>query len=231
MLLRALAAVLPRVAGPCPNGLAFDSTLNPKRPVRAKKAFRHLRQKYSSSFHWHHRYNQAESALTADAVERAIGKVIRLPLLVPADCDDARLIERVIRNRMILNSLSNSLFRKHVMTQAEPADELPIETDVATVAALQNSGDDFLLLDVREPSEYETAKIEGSVLIPMGEILDRLDELQSHQDRLIVVHCHHGGRSMRVTEALRNRGFAKVQNMAGGIDQWSLEIDAAVPRY
>jgi rhodanese-related sulfurtransferase len=117
------------------------------------------------------------------------------------------------------------------MTDSEHAAELPIETDVAAVAALLKNGGDFLLLDVREPSEYETAKISGSVLIPMGEILDRLDELQAHQDRLIVVHCHHGGRSLRVTQALRNHGFAKTQNMAGGIEQWSLEIDNAVPRY
>jgi rhodanese-related sulfurtransferase len=117
------------------------------------------------------------------------------------------------------------------MTQSIPSPELPIEVDVATVAAMRDSGEDFLLLDVREPGEYEIAKIDGSMLIPMGELGDRLDEIESHQDRLIVVHCHHGGRSLRVTAALRQNGFAKVQNMAGGIEQWSLEIDDSVPRY
>ena len=96
---------------------------------------------------------------------------------------------------------------------------------------MQQADHDFLLLDVREPSEYETAKISGSLLIPMGELGERISELEEHRDRLIIVHCHHGGRSMQVTQALRNHGFEKVQNMAGGIDQWSQQIDQGVPRY
>ncbi len=96
---------------------------------------------------------------------------------------------------------------------------------------MQNSGNDFLLLDVREQIEYATAKIDGSLLIPMSELGNRISELEEHRDRLIIVHCHHGGRSMQVTQALRSHGFAKVQNMAGGIDQWSEQIDQRVPRY
>ncbi|MFK8112830.1 MAG: rhodanese-like domain-containing protein [Rubripirellula sp.] len=111
------------------------------------------------------------------------------------------------------------------------AANLPIETDVATVAAMQKSGDDFLLLDVREADEYAVAKIDGSQLLPMSEIGERLAELDEHRDRLIVVHCHHGGRSMRVTQHLLDNGFKQVQNMAGGIDHWSLEIDSSVSRY
>ncbi|OYP35447.1 rhodanese-like domain-containing protein [Rhodopirellula sp. MGV] len=110
-------------------------------------------------------------------------------------------------------------------------EDYPIEIDVQSVQGLQQAGEDFLLLDVRQPEEYQTAKIAGSVLIPMGEILDRLEELEAHKDSRIVVHCHHGGRSMQVTNALRNRGFAGSQNMAGGIDAWSLQIDPEVPRY
>ena len=117
------------------------------------------------------------------------------------------------------------------MTQSPQSSDLPIEIDVASVNAMQNNGDDFLLLDVRESSEYETAKIDGSVLIPMNDIGERIGELESYRDRLIVVHCHHGGRSLKVTHALRYNGFAKVQNMTGGIDQWSSEIDDSVPRY
>ena len=109
--------------------------------------------------------------------------------------------------------------------------ELPIEIDVNTVSVMQSNGDDFLLLDVREPVEHATAKIDGSLLIPMGELGDRISELDEHRERLIIVHCHHGGRSMQVTLALRNHGFAKVQNMAGGIDQWSQRVDNDVPRY
>lgn len=109
--------------------------------------------------------------------------------------------------------------------------DLPLEVDVTTVSFLQTNGDDFLLLDVREQAEYETAKIPGSLLVPIGELGERISELEPHRERLIIVHCHHGGRSMQVTQALRSHGFEKVQNMAGGIDQWSQEIDPAVPRY
>ncbi|QEF97441.1 putative adenylyltransferase/sulfurtransferase MoeZ [Stieleria maiorica] len=106
-----------------------------------------------------------------------------------------------------------------------------IEIDVQSVKQLQDSDESFLLLDVRQPEEHATAKIDGSVLIPMGELGQRLDELEPHREGRIVVHCHHGGRSMQVTEALRSRGFDSVQNMAGGIDAWSLQIDGSVPRY
>ncbi len=109
--------------------------------------------------------------------------------------------------------------------------EIPIETDVASVAAMIQSGEDFLLLDVREQDEYAIARIAGSLLLPMSELAARAGELDEYRDRLIVVHCHHGGRSMHVTHALRDNGFAQVQNMAGGIDAWSQEIDASVGRY
>lgn len=111
------------------------------------------------------------------------------------------------------------------------AAELPIETDVAGVAALRQSGQEFLLLDVREEDEYAIAKIDGSTLLPMSQLRDRIGDLEEYRNRLIVVHCHHGGRSMQVTQALRNSGFEKVQNMAGGIDRWSEQIDPSVTRY
>lgn len=113
------------------------------------------------------------------------------------------------------------------MTEREP----PIEISVQDVAALQQSGSEFLLLDVRRPDEYATANIEGSVLIPMQELGERLAEIEGKKSAHIVVHCHHGGRSLQVTQALRNRDFTNVQNMAGGIDQWSQEIDSSVARY
>lgn len=111
------------------------------------------------------------------------------------------------------------------------SDAHPLEVDVHHVKAKLDRQDDFLLLDCREQSEYDTAKIEGSTLIPMSEIQERVHELQPHRDREIIVHCHHGGRSQRVTEFLRGLGFDKAQNMQGGIDAWSLEIDSNVPRY
>ena len=109
--------------------------------------------------------------------------------------------------------------------------ELPFEIDVATVKELQGGDESFLFLDCREPAEYAVAKIEGTTLIPMNEIPTKLDELATHKDSRIIVHCHHGGRSAQVANYLRGQGFAGAQNMTGGIDVWSLEIDNSVPRY
>lgn len=108
---------------------------------------------------------------------------------------------------------------------------LPIEIDPQAVKQLRDTGESFVLLDVRNPDEYATAKIEGATLIPMGELQARLVELAPHRDQRIVVHCHHGGRSLRVTHFLRQQGFSQVQNLTGGIDAWSLAIDPGVPRY
>lgn len=109
--------------------------------------------------------------------------------------------------------------------------ELPIEISVADTAKLLAEDSNVVLLDCREAAEYETAKIEGSTLIPMSEIQQRIDEVRELSQERIVVHCHHGGRSLRVTQWLRSQGLADVQNMTGGIDTWSLEIDTNVPRY
>ena len=107
----------------------------------------------------------------------------------------------------------------------------PFDIDVRSVKQLLDQGEDFLLLDCREPTEYATAQIVGSVHIPMRLIPAQLAELESRRAGRIVVHCHHGGRSARVAQWLRQQGFENAQNMAGGIDAWSLEIDPQVPRY
>lgn len=112
-----------------------------------------------------------------------------------------------------------------------PPENLPIEVDVLTVKQLLDTGADFTLLDCREPSEYDAAQISGSRLIPMREIPGKLAELEPLKDSRIVVHCHHGGRSLRVTHWLREQGFSNVQNMTGGIDAWSQIVDPKVPRY
>lgn len=88
-----------------------------------------------------------------------------------------------------------------------------------------------LLLDCRTPEEHATARIHGSVLIPMQEIAERLAELEPWRDKPIIVHCHHGVRSLRVTHFLREKGFSQAQSMKGGIDAWSVEVDPSVPRY
>ena len=108
---------------------------------------------------------------------------------------------------------------------------LPLEIDVREVKKLIDEGGDFFLLDCREPSEYAVAKLDAAVLIPMREILARLAELEPGRDQRVVVHCHHGGRSLQVTQWLQQQGFTRVQSMTGGIDAWSHEIDSSVPRY
>lgn len=101
--------------------------------------------------------------------------------------------------------------------------------DVAVTAVELKGEDAPFLLDVREPHEFETAKIEGSVLIPLGQLPQRIAEIP--QDRPIIVHCHHGGRSARAVQYLLAHGFEDVRNMAGGIEAWSLQIDPGVARY
>ena len=108
---------------------------------------------------------------------------------------------------------------------------LPLEIDVVSVKQMLDAGEKFVLLDCREADEVATAKIPGSLHIPMREIPARLAELEAHRQGRVVVHCHHGGRSQRVTHYLRQQGFPQVQNMSGGIDDWSLKVDPAVPRY
>jgi rhodanese-related sulfurtransferase len=86
------------------------------------------------------------------------------------------------------------------------------------------------LIDVREPWEFETARIEDSLLIPMGEVPARAHQELDPDERLVVL-CHHGMRSMNVTVWLRNQGFEQAQSMRGGIDAWSSEVDPTVSHY
>ena len=80
-----------------------------------------------------------------------------------------------------------------------------------------------------EPHEYEICKLPGSKLIPLGQLPQRVSELDSADE--IVVHCKMGGRSARAVQFLLQSGFKKVKNLAGGIDAWAEEIDTSVPRY
>jgi len=105
------------------------------------------------------------------------------------------------------------------------------ETAAFRVKQKLDRGDDFLFLDVREPDEYETAHIEGTRLVPLGELEAHLAELSDWKDRPIVVHCLSGARSEKACRLLLERGFHDVTNMTGGIQAWSLTVDADVPRY
>ncbi len=104
------------------------------------------------------------------------------------------------------------------------------EITIDQLRDLLASPDPPLLLDVREPWEFETAHIAGARLIPMGDIPGRAHQ-ELDEDQPIAVLCHHGARSLSVTVWLRQQGFAKAQSVAGGIDAWSRSIDPTVPRY
>ncbi|HVM75856.1 MAG TPA: rhodanese-like domain-containing protein [Candidatus Saccharimonadales bacterium] len=90
-------------------------------------------------------------------------------------------------------------------------------------------GEKLLLVDVREPQEYELCRIEGATLIPMGTIPANLQALDVDED--VICYCHHGMRSLDVANWLRSKGVSGAKSMAGGIDRWSTEIDPNVPRY
>ena len=114
-----------------------------------------------------------------------------------------------------------------------PAHDNPVEVagdlSAAEVQAKLQRGDRFVLLDVREPHEYQIAKIAGSTLIPLGELPKRVSELASAEE--IVAHCKSGVRSAKAVEFLKQSGFQKVRNMKGGILAWSEQVDPRVPKY
>jgi len=86
-----------------------------------------------------------------------------------------------------------------------------------------------VLLDVREPWEFEKARIEGATLMPMRELPSRIAQIDEAKE--VVAICHHGGRSMQVAMFLEKHGFKRVHNLEGGIDAWSRTVDPAVPLY
>jgi len=103
------------------------------------------------------------------------------------------------------------------------------EISVHDLKHRHDAGEAIVLLDVREPDEIATASIAWAMTIPMMEIPDRLGELP--RDRPVVVMCHHGGRSERVTRFLTANGYENAVNLEGGIDAWAISVDPAVPRY
>lgn len=87
------------------------------------------------------------------------------------------------------------------------------------------------LLDVRQPGEFGIAALPGAKLVPLDTLPERLDELASWRDREVVVYCHHGVRSAHAINWMAAQGFNRLVNLSGGIDQWSVEVDPALPRY
>ena len=103
------------------------------------------------------------------------------------------------------------------------------ETDVKELKRKIDAKEDFFLLDVREPNEFQIGRIPGSTLIPLGEVPQRVNEIP--RDKEIVVHCKMGGRSAKAAAFLRQQGYKNVKNLKGGILDWSDKIDPSVPKY
>lgn len=93
------------------------------------------------------------------------------------------------------------------------------------------AGERLVFVDVREPDEHAICRIEGSELIPLGELARRTDDLPADDGVLLVVYCHHGIRSLSAVAMLHAAGIENAASLNGGIDAWSLQIDPAVPRY
>lgn len=106
-----------------------------------------------------------------------------------------------------------------------------MEVDCHSVRNLIASDREMVLLDCREPDEWDLVRIDGAVLLPMSSLRDRVTELEKFRARTIVVYCHHGVRSLRVAHWLKQQGFPNACSMAGGIDAWSVQIDSSLSRY
>jgi adenylyltransferase/sulfurtransferase len=93
-----------------------------------------------------------------------------------------------------------------------------------------DKGDDIQIIDVREPNEYQAARLPNSIHIPLGQIVNRMSEIDERRET--VVHCKMGGRSAKAIEALKRAGFnGQLTNLKGGITAWSNEVDPNVPKY
>ncbi|HKH83875.1 MAG TPA: molybdopterin-synthase adenylyltransferase MoeB [Gemmatimonadales bacterium] len=112
---------------------------------------------------------------------------------------------------------------------AEPAYAGPEISAEELRRELHTKGQNLVLVDVREPHEWEIAHIEGATLIPLSQLPERLSELDGHAE--IVTQCHHGARSMKALEILKGAGFGKVRSLAGGIDAWAERVEPGMARY
>jgi molybdopterin/thiamine biosynthesis adenylyltransferase/rhodanese-related sulfurtransferase len=112
---------------------------------------------------------------------------------------------------------------------APPPGQSEFEIDPVELKKKMDRGEDFFLLDVREPHEADICSIPGAYLIPLGQVPARASELNSADE--IIVHCKMGGRSAKAVDILRKMGFRKVKNLRGGILAWSDKVDPSVPKY
>jgi sulfur-carrier protein adenylyltransferase/sulfurtransferase len=112
---------------------------------------------------------------------------------------------------------------------AEPSYAGPEITAEELHREMEEKGSDLILIDVREPHEWDIAHIDGARLIPLGQLPERLAELDGHAE--IVTQCHHGARSMKALQVLKGAGFGRVRSLAGGIDAWADRVEVGMARY
>src|SRR5579859_1511282 len=104
-----------------------------------------------------------------------------------------------------------------------------IEMSAAELKRRLDAGEVPVLIDVRHPEEHAVCRLPGSRLLPLDQLFAAPEELDPEEE--LVLYCHHGIRSLNAAMFLRSRGFTRAKSLAGGIDGWSLSVDASVPRY
>jgi adenylyltransferase/sulfurtransferase len=128
------------------------------------------------------------------------------------------------------NLIDYEVFCGIPQARAEEEAEAPVpEISVEDLKARMDRNEKFVLIDVREPYEWDVARIPGAKLIPLGELASRMSELDSADE--IVIHCKVGGRSAKAVRELQKAGFSKLLNVEGGILAWSDRVDPSVPKY
>jgi adenylyltransferase/sulfurtransferase len=105
------------------------------------------------------------------------------------------------------------------------------QIDVRELQRKLAAGEPVYLIDVRQPWEHETVALPDSLLIPLGELFARSDEIKPPAGALVVAYCHHGIRSLSAAALLEQLGFRPAASLGGGIDAWSREVDPSMPRY
>ena len=112
------------------------------------------------------------------------------------------------------------------------SETLPLEISVLEAQRLIGErGADLRVIDVRDPDEYALCRLPGAELIPLSTLPGAATEKLADKDATLVVYCHHGMRSLRAVNILREKGYTGAVSMAGGIEQWAVEIDPTVARY
>ncbi len=106
-----------------------------------------------------------------------------------------------------------------------------MEITVAETAKLLSTDSPPLLIDCREENEHEFCRIEGAILVPLSDFAGKAEALLKHSEEAAIIYCHHGVRSLHAAHYLHQQGYTNTLSMHGGIEAWSLKINAGIPRY